>query len=100
MYAVGGRRGLIMVLEGREGLGWSRFATEMSKVKVYFESMGGSSAVMLGLSVSPFPSSKDGSVPGVKNSKGGETPSYAKVVRLAGSSSVKKIGSLDQSVVA
>jgi hypothetical protein len=31
---------------------------------------------------------------------GGETPSYAEVVRSAGSSSIKKIGSLDQSVVA
>jgi hypothetical protein len=47
VYAVGGRRGLIMVPEGREGQGWSRFAAEMSKVKVYFESMVGSSAVML-----------------------------------------------------
>jgi hypothetical protein len=47
MYAVGGQRSLIMIPEGREGWGWSQFAIELSKVKVYIDSMVGSSAVML-----------------------------------------------------
>jgi hypothetical protein len=36
---VGGRRNIIVVLEGREGRGWSRFAGELSKVMAFFEAM-------------------------------------------------------------
>jgi hypothetical protein len=80
MYAVGGWRGLIMVPKGREGRGWSRFAAEMSKVKIYFESMVGSSALMLGTPFADLSSlgKKDGPGLGVRSFMGGETPSYGR----------------------
>lgn len=74
----------------------------MSKVKVYFKSMVGSSVVMLGTSFGDLSSSgkKDGFGLVVRSFVGAETLSYAEVVRSAGSSSVKKIGSLDHTGVA
>ncbi|GLT69620.1 hypothetical protein SLA2020_417570 [Shorea laevis] len=57
VYEVGGRRGLIMVPKGREGRGWSHFAVEMRKVKVYFKSMVGSFVVMQGTPIGDLSSS-------------------------------------------
>jgi hypothetical protein len=37
VYAVGGRRGLILILEGREGQSWSCFVTELGKVNAFLE---------------------------------------------------------------
>jgi hypothetical protein len=53
--AVGGRRRLILLLEGREGRGWSRFSRELSKVMAFFEAMRGSnfSSASSLVSVSP-----------------------------------------------
>jgi hypothetical protein len=34
---VGGRRGLILIPEGRDGWGWSHFAAYLGKVKTFFE---------------------------------------------------------------
>jgi hypothetical protein len=45
VYAVGGRRGIILIPEGREGRGWSRFATELGKVIVFFIASVGSRLV-------------------------------------------------------
>jgi hypothetical protein len=36
VYAKGGRRGLVLIPEGREGRGWSRFASKLSKVEAFF----------------------------------------------------------------
>jgi hypothetical protein len=92
VYALGGRRSLIMIPEGREGRGWSRFGAELSKVKNYFKSLVGSSAVMLR---PPFgvPSSSgknDGSglgldathSSGIRSLTVRDAPSFAEVVRL------------------
>ena len=43
-----GWRSLILVPEGREGWGWSRFGAELSKVKAFYDSTMGSYAEMLG----------------------------------------------------
>jgi hypothetical protein len=40
---VGCRRGFILLPEGREGWGWSRFSGELSKVMAFFEAMRGPS---------------------------------------------------------
>jgi hypothetical protein len=45
VYAVGGRRGIILILEGRGGRGWSRFAAELGKVIAFFEASAGSGIV-------------------------------------------------------
>lgn len=39
VYAEGGRQWLILLLEGREGRGWGRFAGELSKVVTFLEAM-------------------------------------------------------------
>lgn len=39
VYAVGGRRGLILLPEGRDGRGWSSVSGELSKVLAYFEAI-------------------------------------------------------------
>jgi hypothetical protein len=38
-YAVGGRRGLIFVPEGRDGRGWQTFAEELKKVVAVLNSV-------------------------------------------------------------
>lgn len=37
VYAVGGRRGIILILKGREGQGWSLFVVELGKVLAFLE---------------------------------------------------------------
>jgi len=39
VYAEGGRQGLILLLEGRQGRGWGRFERELSKVVAFLEAM-------------------------------------------------------------
>jgi hypothetical protein len=41
-FAVGGQKGSIWLLEGRDGRGWRRFAGELSKMVVVLESPSGS----------------------------------------------------------
>jgi tRNA splicing ligase len=74
----------------------------MSKEKVYFKSMVGSSVVMLGKSFRDLSSSgmKDGFGLVSRSFMGAETLPYTEVVRSVGSSSMNKIGSLDQAGVA
>lgn len=45
VYAVGGRRGIILIPEGRKGRGWSHFAAELGKVIAFFEDSAGSGIV-------------------------------------------------------
>ncbi len=37
MYVVGGRKGLIVIPEAREGWGWSCFGTELRKITTFFD---------------------------------------------------------------
>lgn len=43
-YAVGGHRGLLVILKGREGRGWKYFAAKLGKVVAFFESSLGKAA--------------------------------------------------------
>ncbi len=45
VYAVGGWRGFILLLEGRGGWGWNRVTDELCKVLVFLETTSGSSPV-------------------------------------------------------
>jgi hypothetical protein len=40
VYAVGGRRGIILIPEGRKGRGWSLFIVELGKVLGFFKASG------------------------------------------------------------
>ncbi len=40
-YAVGGYRGLIVIVKGREGWVWRSFAAELRKVTVFFNLLAG-----------------------------------------------------------
>jgi hypothetical protein len=42
VYAAGGRKGLIMFPEGRDGPGWSRVSGELSKVVAFLGALDGS----------------------------------------------------------
>lgn len=37
MYAMGGRRGLVLILKARDGRGWRRFAAELTKLLAFFD---------------------------------------------------------------
>lgn len=101
VYMGSGWRSLILVPEGREGWGWSRFGSELSKVKAFYGSTVGSYAEMLGppIGVSSLMGKKDGSGLGVDASHpGGErsfgvgvASSYVEVVSLAVTSLDKKL---------
>jgi hypothetical protein len=81
-YAVGGRRGLIIVPEGRDKRGWKRFAEELGKVSAAFDSFSGKPESG-GPQPSLFPLAG-------KESTGGAAPSYAAVVSSGVPSSVWK----------
>jgi hypothetical protein len=105
MYAVGGQRSLIMIPEGREGWGWSQFAVELSKVKVYIDSMVGSSAVMLIVVWGSLFVREERGIwarvrsTGVRSFVGGETSSFAEVVSSAKSLFDKENRTLVQTAV-
>jgi hypothetical protein len=60
---LGGRRGFILLPEGRGGWGWSRFSGELSKVMAFFEAMRGPSLSGPGSGLGVFlePSAKEAS---------------------------------------
>jgi hypothetical protein len=102
VYTEGGRRGLLFVLKGREGWGWSCFGAELSTVKAFFDSTTmGSYTEMLGplIGVPSLMGKKVGSRLGVDIAHlGGEQSFrvgvallYAEVVSSAISSSNKKL---------
>jgi hypothetical protein len=79
VYAVGGRRGLVMFPEGRGGRGWSRVSGELSKAQVFLEAVYGSQSSDTGGSIG-------GSVGGmgaVRRFGDGGAPSFAEMVRSA-----------------
>ena len=58
--AKGGRRGMILFPEGREGRGWSRISGELSKTLAFFETMAmspASDALPVGIALGKFLSS-------------------------------------------
>jgi hypothetical protein len=81
-YAVGGRKGLIIVPEGRDKRGWKRFAEELGKVSTAFDSFSGKPESG-GSQPSLFPLTG-------KKTTGGAAPSYAAVVSSGVPSSVLK----------
>ncbi|GLT71106.1 hypothetical protein SLA2020_431470 [Shorea laevis] len=88
-YAVGGRRGLIIVPEGRDKRGWKRFAGELGKAMTAFASSsgkpegGGSQPPLLPLS---------GKKSAEPSSYGGRRPSFAEVVSAVGKPSFTESG--------
>jgi hypothetical protein len=55
VHAEGGRKGLILLPEGREGRGWSRVAGELSKALAFLDSMA-----LVQCSVIPSPGGEEG----------------------------------------
>jgi hypothetical protein len=82
VYAVGGWRGFILLLEGRGGWGWNRVTDELCKVLVFLETTSGSSPVGV---LSPV-EKKDGKegLGGACPTLGGAFPSFTEVVRSKG----------------
>jgi hypothetical protein len=90
VYAMGGRRRIIFISEGREGWGWSRFATKLGKVRAFLEVSVGSGLVRPALALKKFGKLVE---PGLVQSCatiGGsgsfgkvDTPSFAEVLRTA-----------------
>jgi hypothetical protein len=84
-YAMGGRKGLIIVPEGRDKRGWKRFAEELGKVLTTFVSFSGkpksgcSQPLLFPLSGKKFVG---------PSSYGGLHPSFAEVVSAAAKPSV------------
>jgi hypothetical protein len=89
VFAAGGRRGVIFIPEGNNGRGWSRFGSEVGKVRDFFKASA-RQGVVLTSSSSVKPSSEGpGGASGSPGSVG--APSYADVLRKGISCSEKEI---------
>jgi hypothetical protein len=78
VYVVGGRRGLILIPKGCGGRGWSGFATELRKVKAFFDAPVGIGATTVSqhqVRGGSFSSGKEASL-------GAGGRSYMEVVRM------------------
>jgi len=79
-FAIGGRKGFIWFLEGREGQGWRRVAGELSKMVAFLESASGSMVAVEGSLEEELQNSSNGHSFGVSPEKGGVVSSYTEVV--------------------